>query len=90
MAVPLSIRMVERPVNTIIDDSGKDGPLRYSVRERAGIKYVPGGNPRPSNGRVIGHIFQGEFVPKEGKTAASGPDMLSYGSAASLRSNWNV
>jgi len=23
--------MVERPVNTIVDDNGRDGPLRYAV-----------------------------------------------------------
>jgi hypothetical protein len=78
--------MVERPVNTIIDDSGGNGPFRYSVRERASAKYVSGGNPQPSNGRVIGHIIRNKFVPKVEKTAASGPDMLSYGSAALVRS----
>ncbi|MDR1080194.1 MAG: transposase, partial [Deltaproteobacteria bacterium] len=86
MAVPESIRMVERPVNTIVNDYGRDGPFRYAVRERTGTKYVVGGNPQPSNGRVIGHIIGFEFVPKLEKTAASGPDMLSYGSAALVRS----
>jgi hypothetical protein len=86
MAVPESIRLVERPVNTIIDDNGRDGPLRYAVRERSRTKYVPGGNPQPSNGRVIGHIIGDKFVPKAEKTAANGPEMLSYGSAALVRS----
>jgi hypothetical protein len=86
MAVPESIRLVERPVNTIVDDNGRDGPFRYAVRERAGIKYVSGGNPQPKNGRVIGHIIGLKFVPKVEKTAASGPEMLSYGSAALVRS----
>ena len=86
MAVPESIRMVQRPVNTIVDDNGRDGPLRYAVRERSGTKYVPGGNPCPRNGRVIGHIIGGKFIPKVEKTAASGPEMLSYGSAALARS----
>ncbi|MDR1166273.1 MAG: transposase, partial [Deltaproteobacteria bacterium] len=86
MTVPESIRRVERPVNTIVDDYGRDGPFRYAVRERAGTKYVPGGNPQPNNGRVIGHIIGFEFVPKVEKTAASGPEMLSYGSAALVRS----
>ncbi|NLM78329.1 MAG: hypothetical protein GX173_09625 [Ruminococcaceae bacterium] len=57
MAVPLNVRQVERPKNTIVDDSGRDGPNRYAVRERASIKYVAGGNPQPRNGRVIGHII---------------------------------
>jgi hypothetical protein len=78
--------MVERPVNTIIDDNGRDGPLRYAVRERSRTKYVPGGNPQPSNGRVIGHIIEHKFIPKAEGTAASGPEMLSYGSAALVRS----
>jgi len=86
MAVPEGIRLVERPTNTIVDDNGGDGPLRFAVRERANIKYVPGGNPQPSNGRVIGHIIEGRFVPKAKKTASGGPEMLSYGSAALVRS----
>jgi hypothetical protein len=86
MAVPESIRLVERPVNTIVDDNGREGPFRYAVRERAGTKYVAGGNPQPRNGRVIGHIIGFKFVPKIEKTAVSGPEMLSYGSAALVRS----
>jgi hypothetical protein len=86
MAVPESIRIVERPVNTIVDDNGRDGPLRYAVRERASTKSIPGGKPQPSNGRVIGHIIDGRFVPKTEETAAEGPEMLSYGSAALVRS----
>jgi hypothetical protein len=86
MAVPESIRIIERPINTVIDDNGRDGPLRYAVRERGRTKYIPGGNPQPSNGRVIGHIIGDKFVPKAGETAASGPEMLSYGSAALVRS----
>ena len=45
MAVPEDIRKVERPANTIVQDSGRDGPKRYSVRVRVGSRYVPGGNP---------------------------------------------
>ncbi|MDR0548442.1 MAG: transposase, partial [Deltaproteobacteria bacterium] len=86
MAVPENVRIVKRPVNTIVDDNGRDGPYRYAVRERAGTKYVTGGNPQPSNGRVIGHIIGDQFVPKVEKTAISGPEMLSYGSAALVRS----
>ena len=37
MAVPEEIRAVERPVNTIVEDRGKDGPFRYAVRERNGV-----------------------------------------------------
>ncbi len=86
MAVPESIRKVPRPVNTVVEDNGKDGPNRYSVRERAGIKYIRGGNPQPKNGKVIGHIFNGTYIPLNGETAASGADMLSYGAAAFVKS----
>lgn len=86
MAVPEYIRKVPRPKNTIVDDNGKEGPLRYAVRERASVKYVPNGNPQPRNGRVIGHIIDGQYVPVQEKTASTGADMLSYGPAALVRS----
>ena len=86
MAIPEYIRKVPRPVNTVVVDNGKDGPNRYAVRERAGTKYIRDGNPQPKNGKVIGHIFDGAYIPLNGKTAASGPDMLSYGAAAFAKS----
>ena len=86
MAVPAEIRAVPRPVNTVVDDSGRDGPKRYAVRERASSKYVPGGNPQPRNGKVIGHIIDFKFVPVNEATAITGPEMLSYGSAALVKS----
>lgn len=42
MAVPEYIRKVQRPVNTIVDDNGRDGPNRYAVRVRASVRYVKG------------------------------------------------
>ena len=84
MPVPEKIRKVPRPVNTIVMDNGKDGPKRYAVRERAGIRYVAGGNPQPRNGKVIGHIINGAYVPLN--AVESAPDMLSYGAAAFVRS----
>ena len=86
MAVPIEIRMVTRPKNTVVEDNGREGPLRYSVRERASIKYVPGGNPQPRNGRVIGHITNDQFIPVIDDTASNGPDMLSYGASALVKS----
>jgi len=79
MAVPADIRAVPRPKNTIVDDSGRDGPKRYAVRERASTKYVSGGNPQPRNGKVVGHIINYEYVPvdTEIKSAPAVPDMLS-------------
>lgn len=86
MAVPKYIREVARPTNTIVIDNGKDGPTRYAVRERKGVQYVSGGNPQPRNGRVIGHIVDGVYVPKRQPLSDAAPDMLSYGSAAFARS----
>ena len=82
MPIPESIRKVPRPVNTIIEDNLRDGPNRYAVRSRAGTKYVKNGNPQPRNGKVIGHIIEGKYVPIQEKTAEKGPDLLSYGAAA--------
>ncbi|MDR1296423.1 MAG: hypothetical protein LBO05_03435 [Deltaproteobacteria bacterium] len=48
--------------------------------------HVSGGNPQPGNGRVVGHVIGSKFVPKVEKTAASGPEALSHGSAALVRS----
>lgn len=86
MAVPADIRAVPRPVNTIVDDSGRDGPKRYAVRQRASSKYVPGGNPQPRNGKVIGHIINYQYVPLNGEFAAHDPDILSYGASALVKS----
>ena len=89
MAVPADIRAVERPVNTIVEDSGHDGPKRYAVRQRSKIIYVAGKNPQPRNGKVIGHIIDHKFVPlpdsSEAKKDAE-PDMLSYGASALVHS----
>jgi hypothetical protein len=85
MAVPEEIRKVSRPKNTVVDDNGKDGPRRYAVRERASIKYVPGSNPQPRNGKVLGHITEGKYIPILERTAINGPEMLSYGAAALVR-----
>lgn len=86
MAVPAEIRAVPRPKNTIVDDSGKDGLKRYAVRQRSSYKYIPGGNPQPRNGKVIGHIINNKFVPIQEKPAEKGPDMLSYGASALVKS----
>ena len=86
MAVPEEVRAVPRPVNTIVDDSGTNSPKRYAVRLRASSKYVPGGNPQPKNGKVIGHIIDYRYVPLAGPAASDGPDMLSYGASALARS----
>ncbi len=86
MAVPESIRKVERPRNTVVIDYGKDGPYRYAVRERNGVKYVAGGNPQPVNGKIIGHIRDGKYVPIKNTLGEKGPEALSYGAAALVKS----
>ena len=88
MAVPADIRAVPRPKNTIVDDNGHDGPKRYAVRVRSSTKYVPGGNPQPHNGKVIGHIIDYKYVPvdTDSKPKTITPDMLSYGSSALVHS----
>ena len=86
MAVPESIRKVPRPVNTIVQDNGKEGPNRYPVRERISVTYVAGGNPQPKNGKVIGYIVDGVYVPLGVATINAEPDMLSYGASAFVRS----
>ena len=88
MAVPAEIRAVPRPKNTIVDDSGREGPKRYAVRERSYTKYVAGGNPQPHNGKVIGHIIDMKYVPigDAPAKADTAPDMLSYGASALVKS----
>lgn len=66
MVVPEEIRKVERPRGTVVCD-GRDGT--YPVREKlSGESWVDddGKRHRPSrNGRVVGHIINGTFVPKD-------------------------
>lgn len=64
MGVPEDIRKVRRPKNTVVIDTGI-GEKRYVVRERVDVIYVKGGNPRPRNGKVIGHILNGKYVPND-------------------------
>jgi len=85
MGVPEEIRKVRRPANTVVVENKCDGPKHYGVRARAGVKYVPGGNPQPINGAIIGYIFEGRFVPVSDEPATSGPDSRSYGAAAFAR-----
>jgi len=88
MAVPAEIRAVPRPKNTVVDDSKRDGPKRYAVRERSYSKYVAGGNPQPHNGKVIGHIIDMKYVPLNDTVSKTEtiPDMLSYGASALVKS----
>lgn len=62
MGVPVDIRAVPRPVNMIVDDSGRDGLKCYAVRSRASPKYVAGGNLQIKNDKVVGYIIVYKFV----------------------------
>lgn len=88
MSIPAEIRTVLRPKNTIVDDSDREGPKRYSVKEHSYTKYVASGNPQPYNGKVIGHIIDFQYVATNGysKRTQAEPDMLSYGESALVRS----
>lgn len=82
MAVPEEIRNVPRPKNTVVVENKDEGPKHYAVRQRNGCVYIPGRNPQPVNGKVIGHIYEGKFIPIEETPAANGPTAVSYGSSA--------
>ncbi len=94
MGVPIEIRNVERPVNTVVVDNKVNGPHRWAVRERAFVTYAPGlKNPQPHNGKTIGYIIDGKFVPKadpgknngENKEKPICPSCLQYGFPALLK-----
>lgn len=87
MGVPEDIRKVPRPKNTVVIDYGDkaESGLRYAVRERKGVRYVPHGNPQPISGRVIGHIVNGRFVPSLPRLEKA-PDFLSFGPSAFVHS----
>lgn len=89
--VDANIRAVPRPKNTVVVDTGHVGLRQYAVRERAGYSITSGKNVGPRNGKVIGYIYRGAFVPKEVALEASSdessvynnvPRMLQYGAAA--------
>lgn len=78
MGIPEEIRRIDRPRNTVVYMI-REG--LYGVRERAGVKYSKAGNPCPINGKVVGHIENGMFIPLKA-AMANEPSFLSYGSSA--------
>ena len=68
MGVPEHIRKVERPKNTVVVDYGNG---TYAVRERNGCRVLHSedGTLRrvPVDGKIIGHIANGRFIPKNDK-----------------------
>lgn len=82
MGVPEEIRKVNRPVNTVVVDTGNDTIYRYAVRQRNRSVCISHHNPSPRNGKTIGHIINGVYVAiKEKSSYDDKPDMLSYGGA---------
>lgn len=86
MAVPKAVRSVKRPKNTIVVDNGKPGPNQYAVRMRSGNNYKTKHRSSPVNGKVIGHIIDGKYVPAVDPTAENGPNILSYAPEALVKS----
>jgi hypothetical protein len=82
--VPENIRQVERPLNTVVENTGRPGFKQYPVRERKGGVRV-NGKYQPHNGIVIGYIYEGRFIPKETKLTTNA-DMKAYGQAALVHS----
>lgn len=83
MAIPKEILAVKRPKNTVVVAYGKDKD-RFAVRERTGCIY-DGGRRRPVNGKIIGHIVSGKYVPKDCgavPVSRSPIDLKDWGNAA--------
>ena len=89
MGIPEEIRRVSRPVNTVVVTNGTNTAKRYAVRERTGVKYIPGGNPQPVYGKIIGHIINNVYVPLSSANSQQGayeyPATLSWGGSALLK-----
>ena len=88
MSVPEEIRRVKRPTNTVVVSYGPSNAKKYAVRERIGVKYVPGGNPQPINGKVIGYIVDNQYVPlpdTAGSQNKEYPATLSWAGATLLK-----
>jgi hypothetical protein len=56
--IPENIRKINRPKNTIVSKTSKEGV--YLVRDRKGYK-----NGKPVNGKVVGHIIDNTYIPNE-------------------------
>ncbi|MCD8338816.1 MAG: hypothetical protein LUC43_01215, partial [Burkholderiales bacterium] len=85
MAVPADILAVKRPLNTVVVDHGGDGRKRFAVLARKESVHRPGKSSSPRNGKVVGHIIGGKYVPLDSMSlAAQGSVTLSYGVSALL------
>ena len=83
--VPEHVRAVSRPVNTVVVDSKSKGAKRYLVRERAGYKTSKGHYSGPRNGKVIGYIIDGAYVPRQEeikRVTQNSRSVMQYGAPA--------
>lgn len=62
MSVPVEIRNVPRPVNTIVKAYGKNKDKYIVIARKPSIRRSDG-KYRPVNSGTIGHIENGKFVP---------------------------
>lgn len=79
MGVPQEVLTVPRPINTIVQDLGGNGLMRFAVLERKGIVHTEAGKRYPTNGKVVGHIIDGKFMAKKPNAGTGDENMLSYG-----------
>ncbi len=82
MSVPEDIRAVPRPTNSVVFNSGSNGPKQYYVRMHNGYKHVEGKPSQPTFGPVIGYIINHQFVQTVQPTKLEVPEIASYGSSA--------
>lgn len=89
MPIPKEILEVERPTNTVVYAYGKNRD-RYAVKERRGCRRVrrPDGtfSNVPVNGKTVGHIVGGRYVPigGMGSVASSGFEVRDWANVALL------
>lgn len=69
MPIPADVLAVKRPKNTVVYVYGKDKD-KYGVKERIGCKYK-NGKSYPVNGKTVGHIKNGVYVPMEDESEES-------------------
>ena len=74
MGIPKEILSIKRPKNTVVIAYGKNKD-RFAVRERTGCIYDKG-RRKPVNGKIIGHIVNGKYVPKNDETAPASQSLI--------------
>ncbi len=86
MTVPIEIRQVKRPLNTVVIDTKLKSSKRYAVKARNGFYKKSDGTSFPKNGSVIGHIIDNKFVPISTTKIRDSSYSLCYGPSAFIKS----